>query len=270
MIQSLKLLPLTIMQLEQRISEEIEMNPMLQVDETEEQTREDSAAPGDEYARNSTPTENDEGHNGDFTEAEWLKYMEDGFEGDYRGYEEADYGVEEHEPIHTYSHTMAEHLTEQLGMMVQNEREREIGEFIIGCINDEGYLELTDEEIAAELDAAVEEVERMVEVVRLFDPPGVGARTLREALLIQLRERGEKDSIAWQVLDSYFPELTNRRLRDIIQALHITEDELRQALEIIGALSPRPGAAFSSGQNNTVIPDIMVEKVDGEYVVMLM
>jgi len=270
MIQSLKLLPLTIMQLEQRINEELEMNPMLQVDETEEQTREDSAAPGEEYSRSESPKAEDEGHNGDFTEAEWLKYMEDGFENDYRGHDEIDYGVEEHEPIHTYTHTMAEHLTEQLGMVVQTERERGIGEFIIGCINDEGFLEVSDEDIAFEIGIPVEEVRRMVAVVQQFDPPGVGARTLREALLIQLREKGEADSVAWQVLDKCFSELTNRHFKDIIQGLHITEDELREALEVIGTLSPRPGGAYSSGQDNTVIPDIMVEKVDGEYVVMLM
>ncbi len=270
MIQSLKLLPLNIMQIEQRIAEELEINPMLQADESLEQEREDSASPGNDLDRRKDSSGEDEGHNGDFTEAEWLTYMEDGFESDYRGYEEADYSVEEREPVHTYTRTLAEHLTEQLGMVVQTEREREIGEFVIGCINDDGFLELSDEEIAAETGATAEEVSRMVEAVRTFDPPGVGARSLQETLLIQLRERGAEESLAWEVVDRFFGELTNRKLKEIMQALHISESELRETLETIGMLSPRPGAAFNSGANTAVIPDIMVDKIDGEYVVMLM
>lgn len=270
MIQSLKLLPLNIMQLEQRITEELEMNPMLQVDEAPEEPREDSASPEDAPGRTSSSDDSDESHNGDFTEAEWMTYMEDGFEHDYNGYEETDYSAEDHEPVHTYSRTLASHLIEQLGMVVRNEREREIGEFIIGCINDDGFLELPDDEIARELDVPAAEITRIVEIIRAFDPPGVGARNLREALLIQLREKGEEGSLVWTIVDRFFPELTNRKLREIMQALRITEDDLRKAIEGIASLSPRPGAEFSSGANTAVIPDILVEKIDGEYIVMLM
>lgn len=270
MIQSLKLLPLNIMQLEQRINEELELNPMLQAEEDMEQTLDKSKSPADELGKVNGAEDSEADRNGDFTEAEWMTYMEDGFDKDYSGYEETDHNIEEREPIHTYSRTIADHLTEQLGMVVKNEREREIGEFIIGCINDDGFLELADDAIAGELDAPVEEVTRMVGVIQQFDPPGVGARDLREALLFQLRERDLEDSLAWTLISGYFRELTNRKFKEIVQALRITEQDIREALEVIATLSPRPGAAFSSSTNSAVIPDIVVEKVEGEYVVMLM
>lgn len=270
MIQSLKLLPLNIMQLEQRINEELEMNPMLQVDETEEQQTENTKSPADESGKVSGSDESETDHNGDFTEAEWLKYMDDGFEKDYNGYEETDYSVEDREPVHTYSRTIADHLTEQLGMVVKNEREREIGEFIIGCINDDGFLELSDEDIARDMEIPVDEVHRMVEIIQQFDPPGVGAHDIRETLLIQLREKGLEGSIAWTIISGHFRDLTNRRFKELIQALHITEQDIRDSLEVIVQLSPRPGSAFSPPGNTSVIPDIMVEKVDDEWIVMLM
>jgi RNA polymerase sigma-54 factor len=270
MIQSLKLLPLNIMQLEQRITEELEQNPMLQVDEIVETPDEQSAPDADETGKVSAPREEETDHNGDFTEAEWMRYMDDGFEQDYGGYEEENNRIEERESTHTYTRSMSDHLIEQLGMVVKNEEERALGEFIIGSINDDGFLELTDEEIARDLAIPVEEARRMVAVIQQFDPPGVGARNLREALLIQLREKGLGESVAWRIISNHFEDLTNLRFKQIIQALRITEGEMREALDIIGALSPRPGTAIGVAVNTSVIPDIMVEKVDDDYVVMLM
>ena len=109
----------------------------------------------------------------------------------------------------------------------------------------------------------------MIGVIQQFDPPGVGARNLREALLLQLRDLGMENSNAGRIIVDHFDDLTNRRFKQITQALRIEDDELRGALEVIGSLSPRPGAAFGVA-NTSVIPDILVEKVDGEYVVMLM
>lgn len=269
MIQSLKLLPLNIMQIEQRITEEIEQNPMLQVDETVDEVPEHSATVADETGKVSASREEESDHNGDFTEAEWMRYMEDGFEQDYGGYEEAEYDAEEREPTNTYSRSLADHLVEQLGMVVNGEEERELGEFIIGSINEDGFLELGDEEIVRDLGVPVEEVRRLVAVIQQFDPSGVGARNLREALLIQLREKGFEDGLAGRIIVDHFDDLTGRRFKQITQALRIEDADLREALEVIGALSPRPGAAFGGG-NTAVIPDILVEKVDGEYVVMMM
>ena len=271
MIQSLNLLPLNVMQLEQRINEELEQNPMLQADETVEEDNERTSPVADETGKVSAPRDEvATDRDGDFTEAEWMRYMDDGFEQDYGGYEETDYNVEEREPTNTYARSIADHLEEQLGMVVKNEEERALGEFIIGGINDDGFLELTDEEIARDLALPVEEVRGMVTVIQQFDPPGVGSRNLREALLIQLREKGLGESTAGRIISHHFEDLTNRRFRQIIQALQIDEEELREALDVIGSLSRRPGGALGGDTNTAVIPDILVEKVEGEYMVMHM
>jgi RNA polymerase sigma-54 factor len=267
MIQSLKLLPLTIMQLEQRINEELEQNPLLQMDETLKQEEVKSEETANKTGQVNTDS-SVEKKSGDFTEAEWTKYIEDGFTSRYNITQERDPNIEEHEPVQTYQLTLSDHLLEQLGMVVGDEKDRMIGEFIIGSINDDGFLEISDDEIADSLSVPVEDVTRMIEVIQRFDPPGVAARDLRESLLIQLFERGEEDSTAWQVIKEHYKDFTNRKFNDIIRALSITEDELREAIEIIGTLSPRPGGIYEDVGNNIVIPDIVVEKIEGEYVLM--
>jgi len=267
MIQSLKLLPLTIMQLEQRINEELEQNPMLQLDETQKAEVEKTKKTVDENGQVNTSQEQEKNNN-DFTEADWSKYLEDGFNSGYYVRNERDPNIEDFEPIQSYSVTLADHLLEQLGMAVNGEEEREIGEFIIGSINDEGFLEMTDEEIAESLSVPPAKVSRLIEVIQHFEPPGIAARSLQESLLIQLQERGEENTIASQVIRDHYEAFSNRKLQDIIRALSITEDTLKETIELIGTLTPRPGAIFADNRNTTVIPDIIVEKVDGEFVLV--
>ena len=268
MIQSLKLLPLTSMQLEQRIREELELNPMLQMEETSEQEQEETNREIDETGQVKTNSmESQQG--GDFTEAEWLTYMESGFDYNYSARQEFDPNIEERESLHTYVCTLSEHLTEQLGMTVRNEKDRQIGEFIIGCINDDGFLEITDEEIVHDLNVPVEDVSRLVALIQQFDPPGVGARDLRESLLIQLRDRGMENTVAWSILKDHFDDFTKRKFKHIIRALSITENDLKSAIDDISVLNPRPGSVFQANSNTVIIPDIIVEKIEDEYVVML-
>jgi RNA polymerase sigma-54 factor len=268
MIQSLKLLPLTTMQLEQRIHEELEQNPMLQEAEKTEPVEEAPKSSTDESGQVKTDSMEKES-DGDFTEADWLKYMEDGFDYNYRTRQEYDPNIEERESIYTYTLTLSEHLLEQLGMMVRNETDRNIGEFIIGCINEDGFLDLSDEEIAGDLNITVEEEKRVLEIIRQFDPPGIGARNLSESLLIQLRERGIEDSVAGKIIENHFKDFTNRKFKDIMRSLSISEEELKNAMTVIGGLTPRPGSPFKDTSNTSIFPDITVEKIDGEFIVML-
>ena len=125
MIQSLKLLPLTTMQLEQRIQEELVQNPMLEEDENARRELEAERIREDEARRNNDDDSSDE-RNNDFTEAEWLKYLEDGSEYNTGSRQEYDPNVQEIEPTFTYNASLSDHLTEQLGMVVRDEVSREI------------------------------------------------------------------------------------------------------------------------------------------------
>lgn len=269
MIQSLKLLPLTTMQLEQRITEEIEINPMLQIDERAEQQKEEPLRRDVDETGQVKTSSDDEPASGDFTEADWLTYFEDGSDYQYGAREEHDPNREELEPTNTYSMTLAEHLTNQLGMMVSDENERELGEFIIGCINDDGFLDLTDEEIAHDLGLPVEDVRQMIALIQGMDPPGVGAKNIRDSLLIQLRENGYDQSTAWDIVHDHYHDFIQRRFKEIIRALDIDEDDLKDAIDVIAGLTPRPGSLFKDVSGMVVIPDIIVDKIDGEYEVML-
>ncbi len=268
MIQSLKLLPLTTMQLEQRINEELEINPMLAVDETVEKEEEKPGRDTDESGQVNTNSMDDLS-DGDFTEADWLKYIEDGYDYQQSSRQEYDPNIEELEPSYTYTETLSEHLLDQLGMVIKTEEERELGEFIIGCINDDGFIELPSEQIALDIGVPVEGVNAMIEVIQQFDPSGVGARDLRECLLIQLRDREQEDTPAWHIVNEYFHDFTHRRFKDVMKGVGISEDELKQAMEVIGGLTPRPGAFFKDVSGIVVIPDIVVEKIEGNYEVML-
>ncbi|MCE5251234.1 RNA polymerase factor sigma-54 [bacterium] len=269
MIQSLKLLPLTTMQLTQRISEEIEQNPMLQIDETVEQTPDIPESNADESGQISTSSESDTGNDGDFTEAEWMKYMEDGYDSEYKTYQEYDPNIEEREPTNTYTITMSDHLLEQLGLVVENDYDREIGEFIIGSLDDDGFIGLTDDEIANDLNVPIEDVQRIIEMIQRFEPPGIAARNLRESLLIQLKDRDMENTTAWQIIDRYFDDFTRKKNKEILRALQISENELKSAIEVISMLTPKPGAVFSDTGNMVIVPDIVVTKIDDDYVVML-
>lgn len=273
MIQSLKLLPLTTLQLTQRITEELEQNPMLQLDEEVEQEQEQEQESPQLTTVDSgqvvTSSESESEQKGDFTEAEWLQYMDDGFYNGYGRDQEYDHNIEEREPIHTYMTTMSDYLLEQLGMASLNDYEKEIGEFIIGSFNDDGFLELTDEEIANNLGVDIRDVRRIVDVIQQFEPTGIGARNLRECLLFQLREKGMEGTLAWDIVDRHIDDFTGRRHKKIMQSLQVTEDELKKALESIITLTPRPGAIFNDSTNTVIIPDIIVEMVDNEYIVML-
>ena len=268
MIQSLKLLPLNTIQLTQRINEELEQNPMLQAEEKPEASEEQKKNTSDESGQVKT-TDNNTSDSGDFTEAEWLKYMEDGFSNDYRVRQEYDPNIEERESIHTYMYTMSDHLTEQLGISVNSEYDREIGEFIIGSLNDDGFLENSDEDIAQDLDVPVKDVNRLIDVIQHFDPPGIAARDLRECLLLQLEDRNMKGTIAWYIIADQFEQFTKRKNRDILKALQVNEDQFRDAMDDLSTLSPRPGAIFNDTGNMAIIPDIVVEKIEGTYIVML-
>ena len=268
MIQSLKLLPLTTMQLEQRIHEELVQNPMLEEDENARREQEEAQRREDEARRRDESGDGGE-RDGDFTEAEWLKYFEDGLDYSYGSRQEYDPNVQEIEPTYTYSASLSDLLTEQLGMTVRDDLSREIGEFIIGSINDDGFLELSPEDIASDMGISLEKVREVLTLIQTFDPPGVGAADLRECLLIQLHDRGGEDGIAWHIVADHFTDFTHRRFKNIMRALSITEDDLRDAISVISTLDPRPGAAVRDTGNAPIIPDIIVEKVDGEYVVML-
>src|SRR6266699_1921253 len=138
-------------------------------------------------------------------------------------------------------------------------------ELIIGNIDDNGFLQTTPEEMALNSGIPKEDFERMLTLIQSFYPPGVGARDLRECLLIQLKREGKEDSLEHKIVSEHMEDLGRRRFPEIARRMGISVEDVQNAADNIGRLNPRPGQVFAAAPQNYVLPDVIVEKVDGEY-----
>ena len=295
LIQSLRLLQMPTLELEQLIQQELEINPLLEIvedadQEMEEEEEEEEDWDDDETIeeKNETIEEKNEAEQSEedaekleelefddadldtdqFDEEDWSEYLnESGYSSPQ---EEFDPNVEEWENDGASQKSLEDALREQLLLTDLSEDDRAIGEYIIGNIDEDGFLRTPVEDIADVLGIQVGDVERVLTAIHAFDPPGVGARNLRECLLIQLRELGQEDSLASRIVRDHLEDLINRRYSKICRALCVEKDTLSQALEVIGGLNPKPYMTPEPRVNfNLVVPDLEVQKVGDEYVVSL-
>ena len=286
--QAMDLLYMPLLDLQQHLKQELLNNPFLDLVESDV---EDQVEPEPEAEKK---TEDDE--------IDWEEILLNGFEtgGRREEYEEREY----YEPVSVDTKDLGDHLHDQLTLLRLSERELLLGEEIIGNISDEGYLTCTLHDIVDSLNDFVresgewgstkaytlEEVEGMLRVVQGFDPPGIAARDLRECILLQLRdsvvqelvhETGEGDppleeirrrleeSLAFRIVDRYFDQLINHRWSEISKELSITPRDVQNAADEVAKLDPKPGLKYASGGDNYIIPDLIVEKIEGEYLVFL-
>ncbi len=274
MIQSLQLLQVTTLELEQLISQELEMNPLLE----EVQELDEDSEQGPEEEKDKSSDNNDIAEQelvSDFDEADWNSFLDEGY--DVGSYNHSEYdpngpdGEERENPLWDRSRpSMIEVLSSQLNLAVSSEEDRKIGEFIIGNIDSEGYLTCSVEDIAEALDVQAPDVERVLQIVQTFDPPGIGARDLRECLMIQLRERAMEDSLPMKVVKDHLEDLQKVRYSEISGLLKVAYDEVIEAAEVISGLNPKPGLnAVESDPADYVYPDLIVNKIDDNYVVTL-
>ena len=260
MIQSLKLLQVNSLQLEQMLKTEMEMNPVLEIAEAdeieqiEEDRLEESGDEGElEVAEDDIDLED---------------YLEDGFD---LGYSRTDEGEQKDEygSNAVYEKTLEEHLIKQLDEKKLSEKRRLEVEFIIGSLESDGYLRIPLEDVAEYIDSDIEEAEEALNVIWNMEPAGIGARTLQECLMLQLRRQGLERSIAMTIIQDYWSLFEMMKIPDIAKKLKISAAEVEKELEVIKRLNPKPGVGFGAESSKTIIPDIIVEKIDGKYVATL-
>lgn len=263
----MQLLQLPVTSLEQRIKEEIEKNPLLEVENGGmENAAEEEATWTDNPEAESEEKEADD----DFRGIDVDEFFGDD-DYSYRERLEKDLNTEQRTFDFSGSTTFTESLTEQLSMLGLDERQRTIANEIIGSIDASGYLgrdlQIISNDMAfrSGMEVSDDEMERMLEVVQSLDPAGVGARNLQECLLIQLRRSEESDkahAVATTIVEKHFAQLTNKRYDNIMAELDIDEEMLNEALEIIRHLNPKPG--WGSGEESRgsqyVIPDFIVSR----------
>jgi RNA polymerase sigma-54 factor len=163
--------------------------------------------------------------------------------------------------------SLQENLLEQVRMSDLAEAQRPIAEMIIGNIDDYGYLQASLDELAFSTSIPAERILEVLKVVQTFHPPGVGARNLRECLLLQLERAGRQDTLEYRIVDQHMDALGKRRLPEIARSLGQTIEEIQQAVERISHLEPRPGRDFLPDTQQYVLPEVFVQKVGDSYVV---
>ncbi|MFQ5586020.1 MAG: RNA polymerase factor sigma-54 [Thermodesulfobacteriota bacterium] len=261
---AIKLLQLPRLELSEYLKQELESNPVLDHDDEGDGTQE-------------TPV------NKDSDDQELQSYMES-YSGSlpdygYDGSDEAEGSTVER--ISTQQTTLVDHLMWQLKMSEFTEREMEIATYIIGNVDEEGYLRVVDgrgdsgtieeealREIAGQTGGAVNEVVDVLERVQQFDPPGVAARSIRECLLVQARLLPVRDAIVEAVIADHLDALEKRRYGAIASTLGVPVESILEAARGIATLNPRPGRAYGSEEVTLVVPDVYVYKVGDEYVVV--
>ena len=267
--QALKLLQVPTLELQQILQTELQQNPLLEevidYDEIEEPAAETEPVEKPEVDPEREVTVRDEGEK---SLAEWEEYWREGYDGHYnRG--EVQTADDFYEKVPTTVPTLADYLTAQLRLATSDPEILRIGEYLIGTIDDRGYVTMADAEVAEALSAPLEKVLETVAVLQTFDPPGVAAHDLRECLLLQLRLRQQGDSLAYQIVDREFEHLKERRYHEIARSLKISVEQVQEAADSIGTLSPRPGNEIAAEEAKYVIPDLIVDRVDDDYVVYL-
>jgi RNA polymerase sigma-54 factor len=198
---------------------------------------------------------------------DWSDYMQDGLDRTYVPQSEAPAEFLEKVPVTRT--TLAESLREQLHFLSLSKEHLALAEFLVGSLDDRGWLATPLDEIAQATGRPMEEIEAVLTVIQALEPVGVGARDLRECLLIQLEARGEKDTLAWRLIHDQFDNLVNRRFPEISRQLKVSVEEVQAAADVIATLNPRPGLQVSAEDPKYVVPDLLVERVDDEYVVLL-
>ena len=261
--QSLLILQAPLLELRNLVQQEMETNPVL-----EELPNEPDA---DE--RSDADTAADEKFKEEFDklaklDEEWRDYMAQSSSFSGRSQEAEDKRQFFFDSIATQE-TLQQHLMGQLNQNVLNASDRKTAELIIGNIDDNGFLQTTPEEMALNTGIPKEDFEHMLTLIQSFYPPGVGARDLRECLLIQLKREGRQTSLEYKIISEHMRDLGKRRFPEIARRMGISVEQVQKCANNIARLDPRPGQVFAAAPQNYVLPDVTVEKVNGAYQVIL-
>ncbi|MCP4703169.1 MAG: RNA polymerase factor sigma-54, partial [candidate division Zixibacteria bacterium] len=248
-----------ILQLEQTLRHELSINPMLEEIELEEE---------EDQLEATSEIDLDEGDNTmdpQLDKIDWESYLGDDYE--YKIKSTFDKNEEQYERTPVIQKSLTEHLFEQLSYLKLSPEELLVGEYIIGNISPKGYLVCTVEEMASELKQPPENIKKIVDIIRTFDPSGVGSLDLRESLLTQLEEKGHKDSIAYRIVDQFINVFDKKSILQISRSAGIPFEKAQQAMEIIKTLSPTPAYGRFESAATPITPDLIIERVGEEYVI---
>ena len=265
LIQAIQILQFNTQELDSYVQEQLLINPVLEQGAAAPgEQQENAGSSGEETIRQESGDQN--------SDIDWKEYLKDRQYDDisYRQWEYKDPEEKEnaYEQYTTSDVTLPEHLMFQLQFASHKRGCRNVGRYIIESLDENGYMTLTVEEIAKATGIPEIKVEEVLDIIHTFDPAGVGARDLRECLLIQMEHAGLLDDAYEQMISEHLEDLAANRLGAIAKVMSLTVKEIQEMVDVIKSLEPKPGRQFAT-QTDTryIVPDVLVERVDDEYVV---
>jgi len=285
--QAMDLLYMPLLDLQQHLKQELLTNPFLEMvepDDDEESPDADDVAEPENLSEPEVAAESEsEPEKSGDDDVDWEAVLLDGFEtgGQREEFEQRDW----YEPVTVDTRHLSDHLTEQLSLLDLSPRQAFLADEFVGNISDDGYLACPVETIrdgvnellvreSEERDAEVEpfsdaEMLAMLQIIQDLDPAGVGARDLRECLLLQLRAAGQRDALSYRLVEEAFDELIAHRWTELAKRFNLSAQIVQSAADDIAKLDPKPGLRFSSTGDNYIIPDLVIDKIDGDYHIFL-
>jgi len=273
--QAMDLLYMPLLDLQQHLKQELLENPFLELVEPE----------GDEITATDLAEQREKAEaNGEQTN--WEDILLDGFS--HGGWREDSETQEYREPVSVQAKDLGEYLREQLQLLDLDERQRLLTETIVGNISDDGYFAAGLDEVVRGANELVEEfaaahpevtqrprafeepeAEAALRIIQTLDPPGIGARNLRECLMLQLREQKKTDTLGYRLLDESYDDFIAHRWSELGKRLGIDPAQVQAAADEIARLDPKPGLRFAGSGDDYIVPDLVVDKVVGDYRVYL-
>jgi RNA polymerase sigma-54 factor len=276
--QAIKLLPLTNLELIEVIDSELSQNPLLEEETPEKKVAEEEKKTGDredsaEGAETDTPddsglperTDSPVGSEDLEFESHFQEYFDDGF----RPYFSEKREVPSLENVLSKSPSLWDHLNWQANLTFFGEADQELAQLVIGNINEDGYLTVTEEELARMAGVSLEKVREAREKIKAFDPVGVGSLDLKEALLAQMDNLKIDDEVTRQIVQHHLPLLEKSDYAQLAKVLGVPLQDIKTHIEVIKRLDPAPGRKYSQERTFYVVPDIVVTKEDNDLIVRL-
>lgn len=247
--QAVKMLQMNTVELGELIESELQENPMLEVDES--------------------PTETDSPTKQEIDAVEFATYLDSGVERTLTNFNKAKNDLPSFEATLTRKDSLEDFLLWQLRMADLDAVEMGAAVFLVGNLDERGYLLISSEAAAEALGIDLARVEKVVARLQACDPPGIGARDLKECLAIQARRRFGEHALATRIAHDFLGELETKNYARIARRLGIDEEQVKEAVRDIVTLDPKPGRLYSAEEPEYITPDIYVEKLGDDYVVRL-
>ncbi len=273
-IQSLEILVAPLLELQMKVSQELQDNPVL---EQEKPAGEELA--GDVLSETSSEDDGENGQQSDSDktdrEIKELVQLSDSWQNSLvPSHSQRQFSSDDEEKRQhffdslTDEASLQEQLLEQLKLSGTDDKTKELAELIIGSIDEQGYLRSHLADLATAGNVSVKEMEKILEFVQSFDPPGIAARDLKECLLLQLKAKGKSKSLSAELIRSHLKEIGQNKLPQVARKMKISMIRLNELLLEVRALNPYPGLSLSPNNPIFVIPEVFVEKRDDKYVVI--